>query len=274
MSRLPLAATAALGAALIAAGPASAASPSLHAPLKLGGTPLLGGSPLKVGTPGGQIAQIHHATPHGQVTQGTSPHWAGYAADGDGPYHSVSSSWTQPGANCDATPDAAASFWVGLDGKGTDTVEQTGTTAECDGGSPSYYGWYEMYPDAPISYPGPVAPGDQMSASVNTDGNGNFQLTLADNTQGWTKTTNESGQNYQLGSAEVIAEAPQASDGSTVPLTDFGSVQFGASSVDGQSLASTPGLEPITLVGDDGTTKAQPGGIANDGDFGVNWENQ
>ncbi|MBO0767440.1 MAG: hypothetical protein J2O48_02020 [Solirubrobacterales bacterium] len=271
MSRLSLGAAAVLGTALVAAAPA-AATTSHHASPASGLPPLLHDSPLTPGTPSGKITPKAHA---GKATQSTSPHWVGYATTGAGPYKSVSSSWTQPSVDCSKTPNAYSSFWVGLDGDSTNTVEQTGADADCSNGSGKYYGWYEMYPAAPVNYDNPVSPGDQMSATVNTDGNGNFTLTLKDNTQGWTKTTNQSGSNYQLGSAEVVGEAPQdATTGDTLPLADFSKAHFNASTVNGQSLASESGLDPITLVNSSGTTLATPGGIGNDGDFDVNWEHQ
>jgi hypothetical protein len=70
-----------------------------------------------------------------------------------------------------------------------------------------------MFPNAPVFYDNPVEPGDAMSASVVADGGGAFTLTLADSTQGWTQTTNQTSDTAQLGSAEVIAEAPATERG-------------------------------------------------------------
>src|ERR1700685_306656 len=95
-----------------------------------------------------------------------------------GSFTSVSSSWAQPAVSCDGT-DTFSAFWAGLDGDGTPTVEQTGTEADCDAGTASYQGWYEIFPNAPVFFPDPVRPGDDMSASVVADGNGIFTLTLS-----------------------------------------------------------------------------------------------
>ncbi|MGN6721755.1 MAG: G1 family glutamic endopeptidase, partial [Marmoricola sp.] len=56
----------------------------------------------------------------------TSSNWSGYATT-MGPFTSVSASWTQPTVNCAATgkKSAYSSFWVGIDGDGSSTVEQT-----------------------------------------------------------------------------------------------------------------------------------------------------
>ena len=65
-----------------------------------------------------------------------------------------------------------------------------------------------MFPAAPVFYDNPVEPGDAMSASVVADGGGAFTLTLTDSTHGWNQSTNQTSDAAQLGSAEVITEAP------------------------------------------------------------------
>jgi hypothetical protein len=55
-----------------------------------------------------------------------------------------------------------------------------------------------------------VKPGDAMSASVVANGGGGFTLTLTDSTRGWAKTTHQTSDAAQLGSAEIIAEAPSS----------------------------------------------------------------
>jgi hypothetical protein len=123
------------------------------------------------------------------ATGAISENWAGYtSAANPGTFTSVSASWAQPAVTCTA-PDTFSSFWVGLDGDGTNSVEQTGTEADCNGGAAAYQGWFEMFPQAPVFYDNPVQPGDAMSASVVANGGGAFTLTLTDSTQGWTQAT-------------------------------------------------------------------------------------
>ena len=161
----------------------------------------------------------------------TSQNWAGYAAAGQpGTFTSVSASWTQPAVTCTAQ-QTFSSFWVGLDGDGTQTVEQTGTEADCNNGAPTYQGWFEMFPNAPVFYNNAVAPGDAMSASVVANGGGAFTLTLSDQTQGWTQITDQTSATAQLGSAEIIAEAPSDAN-SVLPLSNFGTVNFSNAAVD------------------------------------------
>ena len=73
----------------------------------------------------------------------------------------MAASWSQPAVTCTAT-DTFSSFWVGLDGDGTNSVEQTGTEADCNGGNAVYQGWFEMFPAAPVFYNNPVQPGDAI----------------------------------------------------------------------------------------------------------------
>ncbi len=217
----------------------------------------------------GHLAPVSKAHPGGThlVLHDTSDNWAGYAASG-GSYTSVSSNWVQPSVSCTGE-DTYSSFWVGIDGDGTDSVEQTGTEADCSGGSAQYSSWYEMYPAYPVTYDDPVNPGDSMSASVTTDGQGNFTLTLTDNTQGWTETQNQYSDSAQDGSAEVIAEAPYSNG--VLPLSDFGTVDFTGSSVNGSPLGDSD-PDQINLVSDSGVTEATTSGLDGGGDFSVTWQ--
>ena len=217
-------------------------------------------------TAGGATPSMRHGPIH-MRTNSTSTNWSGYAVTG-GRYTSVSSSWTQPTASCSGT--AYSSFWVDLDGDTSNTVEQTGTDADCSGSTPQYYAWYEMYPKFPVNYGNTVKPGDHMSASVTTNGSGSFTLTISDSTQGWSRTTTARLKSAKLASAEVIAEAPSSSGG-VLPLANFGTVGFSAATVNGSVLtSSTPGLDAITMKS--GTTvKAQPSSMSN-GSFSVAWK--
>jgi len=201
------------------------------------------------------------------VTDVASENWAGYAVTGTaGSLTSVSSSWAQPAVTCGAT-DTFSSFWVGLDGDGTPTVEQTGTEADCAGGAASYQGWYEIFPNAPVFFSNPVQPGDAMSASVVSDGGGTFTLTLTDSTQGWTQTTQQAEPDAQLGSAEVIAEAP--SNGTVLPLADFGTVNFTNATVDDAPIGDSANLSELTMESGSGVALATPSALTGGNAFSV-----
>jgi hypothetical protein len=201
-----------------------------------------------------------------RLTNSTSTNWSGYAVTGSR-YTSVSASWTEPSVSCSGT--AYSSFWVGLDGDTSGTVEQTGTDADCSGSTPQYYAWYEMYPKYPVNLSGTVRPGDHLSASVTTNGSGAFTLTITDSTQGWTNTTNARLKSASLASAEVIAEAPSSRSG-VLPLANFGSVGFSGATVNGVSMDTLSGLDPITMASGS-MVKAQPSNMSN-GSFTVTWK--
>src|SRR2546429_9286389 len=125
---------------------------------------LIGSSPAAARTTATRLAPNH------KITHSTSSNWAGYAAF-NGRYTTVSASWRQPTASC-TSATTYSSFWVGLDGYSSNTVEQTGTSADCSGGTPRYSAGYEMNPKFPGNLSIAVRPGDPMSAPVTTHGAG------------------------------------------------------------------------------------------------------
>ncbi|MEO6700918.1 MAG: G1 family glutamic endopeptidase [Jatrophihabitantaceae bacterium] len=154
--------------------------------------------------------------------------WSGAAATGSG-FTSVKSSWTEPSVTCNSTNDLMAP-WVGIDGYGSSSVEQTGVATDCSSGHPVYQGWYEMYPAAPVYYSNAVSAGDHINASVTRSGN-TYTLTLSDTTKGWTKTTTKSSSNANS-SAEVIIESP------TGAYPKFGTINFTSSTINGSNLST------------------------------------
>jgi hypothetical protein len=206
--------------------------------------------------------------PNHKITNTTSSNWSGYAATGT-TFTSVSASWTQPTATCGSGETSYSSFWVGLDGYSSSTVEQTGTDADCSSGTPRYYAWYEMYPKFPVNLSNPVFPGDAMTASVTAGSGGKFTLAISDATHPWTFTTTQRLNKAALSSAELIAEAPSSRSG-VLPLTDFGTVKFSNVSANNQPLTNFS-LDPISMASGS-TIKAQPSGISG-GSFSVTWQN-
>ena len=175
----------------------------------------------------GSAARISPATAkHGYNINGYN--WSGAAATGSG-FTSVKSSWTEPSVTCNSTNDLMAP-WVGIDGYGSSSVEQTGVATDCSSGSPVYSAWYEMYPAAPVYYSNTVRAGDHINASVTRSGT-SYTLVISDTTQGWTKTTVKSG-NDANSSAEVIIESP------TGAYPKFGTVNFSGSTINGSNLAN------------------------------------
>src|SRR5579884_3104219 len=128
-------------------------------------------------------APITHG-PLVRLKHGTSSNWSGYAAYGpSGSFNSVSASWIQPKVSC-TSASTYSSFWVGLDGYNSNSVEQLGTEGDCSGGAASYYAWFEMYPKHGYYIGMNVSPNDHMSASVNYTGGGRYTLRLNNTTTG------------------------------------------------------------------------------------------
>jgi hypothetical protein len=83
-------------------------------------------------------------------------------------FTSVYGVWVVPSVICTGVKETQyASFWVGIDGYSSNSVEQIGTDSDCDGSTPSYYAWYEFYPAGSFNIDSvPVNPGNVISASV------------------------------------------------------------------------------------------------------------
>ncbi len=255
----------AFGSMLMLAGAASASPaahhPSIHAAIVRGYKP--GGAMIR---PGG----VARAIGHGSNTTVTSTNWSGYAVTGaNGAFNSVSASWTQPTATCPTHRNQYASFWVGLDGFNSNSVEQTGTDSDCSGRTPKYYGWYEMYPAFPVNFSNTVRPGDAMNASVTFSGTSTFTLVLQDATQSWTQTITQNQTGLARSSAEVITEAPSSNSG-VLPLANFGTINYSTSSANGTSLGTQNPIA-IIMVNNSGTPKDSTSSINSVGGFSNTW---
>jgi hypothetical protein len=274
--------------------------------------------PTSVRKPGHLLLRRHPVKIHRQRSerQWDSTNWSGYAVTG--PKKSVSDaagSWIVPAANCTGTSEGAtsgyASFWVGIDGWSSNTVEQIGTDSDCvspqgTGNVPTYYAWFEFYPKPAyyIGNPGNgfsgyvVQPGDVMSAEVRSLAGNLFTVTISDTRSGveqWTFTTNSFVGGAQKSSAEWIAETPCCqNNGAFLPLTNFGAAYYGDwfTNVANTSFATVRGqtgpigsfgnsVQEVTLVSEGasggspkGTLMAQPSLLTGGGSsFSVNWLN-
>jgi len=182
---------------------------------------------------GGQVQAA--ATLANSVTAKQSSNWAGYAAyNGTTTFRLVSAHFTVPYLDCNgvtATDGAWSSHWVGLDGYKSATVEQTGLLAGCNGSTPEYDAWWEMYPKFPI-YPSiTVHAGNAIDMSVYYHSTTHqFTLNFSDTTNGqkFSKTVScPSGSTCHRNSAEVISEAPYDTQISNLtPLADFQAASF------------------------------------------------
>ena len=225
----------------------------------------------------------------GNVTISDSTNWSGYAVTGSS-FTSAKGSWTVPSVNCAKTPNTYSSFWVGIDGWTSSTVEQTGTDSDCNGSSPSYYAWYEFYPKGSVNISSiTVVPGDQMSAAVTYSGS-EFTITITNETTGKTYSKSSKVSGAKRTSAEWIAEAPCCTRGGGIlPLADFRTVYFGQdySGINGTNDATDSSIsgpinnygtavnESIMVNGTTGADEAVPSSLTSDGSsFSVAWDSE
>ncbi len=157
------------------------------------------------------------------LTNVTSTNWSGYAVSSSS-VTDVKGSWVAPSVTC-TSKTTYSSFWVGIDGYTSKTVEQTGTDSDCSDGTARYYGWYEFYPAGSVDFGSkyPVKPGDHISAEVSVSG-ADFTVTMKDSS-GWTFSITKAVSSASKSSAEWIVERPEV--GSKLSsLSDFGKVGF------------------------------------------------
>jgi len=77
----------------------------------------------------------------------SSTNWSAYAVTGgSGAFTDAKGSWVQPAVTCSRRQTAYSSFWVGLDGANSNSVEQLGTDSDCSRGTPTYYAWWRCSP--------------------------------------------------------------------------------------------------------------------------------
>lgn len=185
--------------------------------------------------PGGPMAATGHrsAAPRafsGNTVNLVSGNWGGYVAQRNGVrFRYIRATFFVPYVDCTTSPSNFSGHWVGLDGAGNGTVEQDGILAACQGSTPMYSAWYEMFPLPPVYATITVRPGNSIVASAYYDsGTRKFTLSLTDTTNGqhFSHTLGCPAQaQCQRLSAEVISEAP-SSGVSILPLTNFRAESF------------------------------------------------
>jgi hypothetical protein len=188
------------------------------------------------------------------VTSLQSVNWAGYAASfGTTTFRFVSAQFTAPSLDCTGVTAASGAWsahWIGLDGfrSTSTTVEQTGLLAGCNGTTPVYAPFWEMFPNAP-GYPSiTVNAGDTISMSVYYNrSTRKFTLTFSDTTNGQKFTRTRAcpaGATCRRNSAEAISEAPfDTTTSSVLPLADFQTASFANVSITNTSGTHRGGLQ-------------------------------
>lgn len=232
--------------------------------------------------------EIPATSPNGKGGSLTSVNWAGYVDTGP-TFSSVSGAWVQPTASCPQNQVQQAAFWVGIGGfaRGDPDIEQVGTDSDCTkgkgkrAGGPSYYAWYQMYPDSLVVLPTtsyPVAPDESIEASVTVIAANDFRLSITDAGH-WTFTTDRSQASQPAdASAEWITEAPSSCTNGgkckVLPLADFGAVGYAGAAANGEAISGS-GLtyQPITMTSKNGKqVKASTSSLGSGGSsFSVSW---
>jgi len=227
------------------------------------------------------LARDVRVRPDGSMT---STNWSGYIVSGAaGSVTDAKGSWIVPAIPCSGSESTYSSFWVGIDGSSSGgTLEQIGTSSECDSGTANYYAWYEFLPQDPVGVEITgltVSPGDVISAEVSYS-RGQFTVTITDVTTGVTAPaippTTVAG--AARSSAEWIAEDPATKDGIILPLANFGLASYG---IDNTGVVSTcnatvgtksgaignlPRVSAIKMVSSlNGNTEAVPTPLSPDG---------
>ena len=189
---------------------------ALAAPLALTAT---ASAPALAAVPAGSFhtfgSPLHAGGPN------TISNWGGYIAHG-ATFTTATASWKIAQVTCLNNNDLYAP-WVGIDGDGNNTVEQTGVATDCQTGSPRHEAWYEMYPAAPVYYNDPISTGDKFTASVTVSGT-NFTLKITDKTKGWTESVTKSSASAQKSTAEAVIEAPGGYP--AISTVSFSTVKF------------------------------------------------
>lgn len=211
-----------------------------------------------------------------------SSNWSGYAVAG-ATFSDVKGTWKEPAAKCSGSGAEYASFWVGIDGYSSNSVEQLGTDSDCSGGSPRYYGWYEMYPANSVNLGSkyPVKPGDTLTAEVKVSGT-SYTLSMK-SSAGWTFSITKTSSTAKKASAEWVIESPEICGTSCTlaKLADFGKVTFTVSEAatsggDMPISKFTAGSGPhrITMTGTPKTViRSVPGKLTSNGEgFTTVWK--
>jgi hypothetical protein len=276
---------AALTAPLLAAASLAAAPPAGAASMPPAGRYQTFGSMRAAGV---RLAPTHLPRPM-RVANGVtqSSNWSGYAAVIKTPVtiSEITADFTIPRVNCAKSTlgisgTAYDAIWAGLDGFNDDTVEQEGVDIFCTStkSAPSYFAWYEMFPNGPVAFTG-VGPGDAISVTTDKSGR-DWVLTLRDLTTGGGFTTKQpcpQGSACKDASAEVITEDP----GTATPVYDlanFAMVNQTAillhTSTGGRRSLFAPRLwntDEIEMTDGSGDVMAVPGTLYGGQAFNLSW---
>jgi hypothetical protein len=208
------------------------------------------------------------ASSPGPVRQASneSLNWAGYIAN-TGTFTAVSGTWTIPEVTDSSGYINADAAWVGIGGVSSRDLIQAGTETIIDPyGGVAYRAFIETLPSYSQEIPLAIKPGDSITAAINQQSPGYWNISVKNN------TTDEIYQtliNYSstLSSAEWIEEMPSFRRG-FIPLDNFGSIQFTDASATQNGTAVTLAqaqAQRVDMINFNQQTIAITSDLANDG---------
>ncbi|KAI1128345.1 peptidase A4 family-domain-containing protein [Nemania abortiva] len=165
--------------------------------------------------------------------------WAGAVMIGTG-YTTVSGTIVVPKPSVPAGGSTSrtysASAWVGIDGSTCQSaILQTGVDFSAKGGTVTYEGWYEWYPDYSYRFSNfVISGGDTITMTVTATGKNSGSVTLDNKTTGKSVShtfTNQIGNLCQTNAEWIVEDFSQGN--SLVPFANFGTVVFTGASVNG-----------------------------------------
>ncbi|KAI0407254.1 peptidase A4 family-domain-containing protein [Xylaria palmicola] len=183
------------------------------------------------------VSLLDNNSTHGEYTS----NWAGAVMIGTG-YTTVSGTIVVPKPSVppggSSTRTYSASAWVGIDGSTCQSaILQTGVDFSAKGGTVTYEGWYEWYPDYSYRFPNfKIAGGDTITMTVTATGKNSGSVTLDNRTTGQSVShafTNQIGNLCQTNAEWIVEDFSQGN--SLVPFANFGTVVFTNASVNGGS---------------------------------------
>ncbi|MHB1761485.1 MAG: G1 family glutamic endopeptidase, partial [Acidimicrobiales bacterium] len=159
------------------------------------------------------------------VTTQTSANWSGYVVS-SGPFTKVTGTFTVTSLQSGNPASDVMAEWVGIDGVSNHSLIQAGIDEQTDPNNPSYFEiqpWWEILPAPETTITSvSISPGDHVTITIDQLSGTEWSITLTDNTNGETFTTDQS-YNGPASSAEWIVEAPQTngSQSTLAPYTPY-----------------------------------------------------
>jgi hypothetical protein len=215
----------------------SMVSGSLPPQMSLSTTGTIAGTPGTLGTFTFKVQVTDSSSPTPQTASATlsitvsvptdiptvdSSNWSGYSVIGNS-FTSVTGTLSVPSLVSGTPTSDALGAWVGIDGANNTSLIQAGIGEYVDPSDPSefyVFPWWEILPNAEVVITSvAVAPGDEVTVTIDNPGTGNWGITLTDDTNGESYTTSQP-YSGPATSAEWIMEAPSL-NGSVVQLAPY-----------------------------------------------------